>query len=85
MVHWKGLKDNGVFVYSGTGSSTVLLNKTKIQLEDIMKSSIRDKAENMLQQIRGNFKMIAGKLSGNPELEAEGKDEISAGKDQDTK
>jgi uncharacterized protein YjbJ (UPF0337 family) len=50
-----------------------------------MKSSIRDKAENLLQQIRGNFKMIAGKLSGNPELEAEGKDEISAGKDQDTK
>jgi uncharacterized protein YjbJ (UPF0337 family) len=85
MVHWKGLKDNGVFVYSGTGSSTVLLNKTKIQLEDIMKSSIRDKAENMLRQIRGNFKMLAGKLSGNPDLEAEGKDEVSAGTDIESK
>ena len=48
-----------------------------------MKSSTRDEAEGMFHQMKGNIKEVAGKLSDNPKLLAEGKDEILAGKAQE--
>jgi len=48
-----------------------------------MKSSIRDKAEGTFHQVKGKVKEVAGKLSDNPELEAEGSREKVAGKIQE--
>jgi uncharacterized protein YjbJ (UPF0337 family) len=50
---------------------------------NIMKSSTRDEAEGMLHQVKGKVKEIAGKVSMNPDLEAEGQDEILVGKAQE--
>ena len=47
-----------------------------------MKSSIRDKAEGALHQVKGTVKEAAGKLSHNRKLEAEGTVEKLAGKTQ---
>lgn len=47
-----------------------------------MKSSIRDQAEGALHEVKGAAKEIAGRLSNNPKLEAEGSIEKSAGKAQ---
>ena len=48
-----------------------------------MKSSIRDKAEGTLHEVKGKVKEVAGKLSDNPKLEAEGISEKLAGKVQE--
>ena len=48
-----------------------------------MKSSIRDKAEGTVHQVKGKVKGVAGKLIDDPELEAEGTDEKIAGKVQE--
>jgi uncharacterized protein YjbJ (UPF0337 family) len=48
-----------------------------------MKSSTRDKAKGKLHQVKGKIKEIAGKVSMNPDLEAEGQDEILVGKAQE--
>ena len=48
-----------------------------------MKSSTKDQAEGKRHKVTGEFKEIAGKLSKNPDLEAEGKDEKNAGKIQE--
>jgi uncharacterized protein YjbJ (UPF0337 family) len=48
-----------------------------------MKSSIRDKAEGTFHEVKGKAKEAAGKLSDNPELEAEGANEKIAGKVQE--
>jgi uncharacterized protein YjbJ (UPF0337 family) len=48
-----------------------------------MKSGTQDKAEGKLHQGKGKFKEIAGKLSDNPKLEAEGSREKLAGKVQE--
>lgn len=37
-----------------------------------MKSSTRDKAEGMFHEVKGKVKEVAGKLSDDPNLEAEG-------------
>ncbi|AMV73755.1 hypothetical protein JCM30471_21760 [Desulfuromonas carbonis] len=47
-----------------------------------MKSGTRDKAEGVLHEIKGKAKEVAGKLSDNPKLEAEGTAEQIAGKVQ---
>ena len=47
-----------------------------------MKSSIRDMAKGTFHEIKGKTKEIAGKLSDNPKLEAEGIAEKNAGKVQ---
>ena len=47
-----------------------------------MKSSIRDKAEGTFHEVKGKAKEIAGKVSDNPKLEAEGFGEKIAGKIQ---
>ena len=47
-----------------------------------MKSSIKDKAEGTFHEVKGKVKEVAGKVSDNPELEAEGIGEKIAGKVQ---
>jgi uncharacterized protein YjbJ (UPF0337 family) len=48
-----------------------------------MKSSTKDQAEGKFHTVKGTLKETAGKLSRNPKLEADGKDEKIAGKVQD--
>jgi len=48
-----------------------------------MKSSTKDKAEGTFHEVKGKVKEVAGKLSGKPKLEAEGKGEKIAGAVQD--
>jgi uncharacterized protein YjbJ (UPF0337 family) len=48
-----------------------------------MKSSIREKAEGTFHEVKGKVKEVAGKLSDNPKLEAEGIGEKIAGKVQE--
>ena len=47
-----------------------------------MKSSTKDQAEGTLHELKGKVKEVAGKLSDNPKLEAEGTGENIAGKVQ---
>ena len=42
-----------------------------------MKSSSRDKAEGALHEVKGKIKEMAGKITDNPKLTAEGKAETS--------
>ena len=44
-----------------------------------MKSSTQDQAEGKFHKVKGKIKEIAGELSDNPKLEAEGTDEKIAG------
>ncbi len=44
-----------------------------------MKSGTRDEAEGKWHQVKGKIKEIAGKVSMNPDLEAEGKEETKTG------
>jgi uncharacterized protein YjbJ (UPF0337 family) len=55
---------------------------SNILKEDTMKSSIRDKAEGTFHEVKGKAKEVAGKLSDNPKLQAEGTVEKIAGKVQ---
>ena len=48
-----------------------------------MKSSKQDKAEGMFHEVKGKVKEVAGKLSNDPNLEAEGAGEKIAGKVQE--
>jgi uncharacterized protein YjbJ (UPF0337 family) len=48
-----------------------------------MKSSTRDNAEGKMHQVKGKIKEIAGQVSMNPDLEAEGKEESTTGKVQE--
>jgi uncharacterized protein YjbJ (UPF0337 family) len=48
-----------------------------------MKSSTKDQAEVKFHQIKGKIKEVAGELSDNPKLEAEGAGEKIAGKVQE--
>lgn len=52
------------------------------RLEESMKPSIKDKAEGTLHEVKGKIKEVAGKITDNPKLEAEGKAEKLAGKVQ---
>ena len=47
-----------------------------------MKSSTKDQVEGTLHELKGKAKEVAGKLSDNPKLEAEGTGEKIAGKVQ---
>jgi len=44
-----------------------------------MKSGTKDQVEGTIHELKGNAKEIAGKLSDNPKLEAEGTGEKIAG------
>ena len=48
-----------------------------------MKSGTRDQAEGKWHQVKGKVKEIAGDLSGDPNLKAEGKKEGRAGEIQE--
>jgi uncharacterized protein YjbJ (UPF0337 family) len=48
-----------------------------------MKSSTQDQMEGTFHQVKGKIKEIAGELSDNPKLEAEGSGEKIAGKVQE--
>jgi len=48
-----------------------------------MKSSTKDQAEGKFHKVKGTIKEIAGKVSMNSDLEAEGKDENLDGKAQE--
>jgi uncharacterized protein YjbJ (UPF0337 family) len=48
-----------------------------------MKSSATDQAEGKFHKVKGKLKEIAGELSDNPKLEAEGTNEKIAGKVQE--
>jgi uncharacterized protein YjbJ (UPF0337 family) len=48
-----------------------------------MKSSMQDKVEGTFHQVKGKVKEVAGELSDNPKLEAEGAAENIAGKVQE--
>jgi uncharacterized protein YjbJ (UPF0337 family) len=48
-----------------------------------MKSSTKDRAEGTLHQVKGKIKEVAGELSDNPDLEAEGAAEKIVGKVQE--
>ena len=50
--------------------------------EKQMESSTRDKVEGALHQVKGKVKEVAGIVSDNPDLEAEGTGEKIAGKVQ---
>ncbi|PKN12199.1 MAG: CsbD family protein [Deltaproteobacteria bacterium HGW-Deltaproteobacteria-4] len=47
-----------------------------------MKSSMKDKAEGTLHELKGKVKEVAGKITDNPKLQAEGTGEKLAGKVQ---
>jgi len=51
--------------------------------EITMKSSTRDKAKGMFHQMKGKAKEVAGNLTDNPKLEAEGTGEKMVGKAQE--
>ena len=48
-----------------------------------MKSSAQDQTEGMFHKVKGTVKEVAGELSDNPKLEAEGTAEKMAGKVQE--
>jgi uncharacterized protein YjbJ (UPF0337 family) len=48
-----------------------------------MKSSMKDKVEGAFHEAKGKIKEVAGKISDNPKLEAEGTGEKIAGKVQE--
>jgi uncharacterized protein YjbJ (UPF0337 family) len=48
-----------------------------------MKSSMQDKVAGTFHQVKGKVKEVAGELSDNPKLEAEGAAENIAGKVQE--
>ena len=48
-----------------------------------MKSSTQDKAEAMLHKVKGKVKEVAGEISDNPKLEAEGTVEKITGQVQE--
>ena len=48
-----------------------------------MKSSTRDQAKGKVHKVTGTLKEIAGKVSMNPDLEAEGKEESITGEVQE--
>ena len=48
-----------------------------------MKTGIRDEVEGKLHNLKGKVKAKAGKLTNNPDLEADGQNEEIAGKVQE--
>lgn len=48
-----------------------------------MKSSMKDKVKGTFHEAKGKVKEIAGKITDNPKLEAEGTGEMIAGKVQE--
>jgi len=62
------------------GITTVTPNSDR---RKTMKSGTRDEAEGKWHKVKGKIKEVAGKLSDDPELEAEGTNEKIAGNVQE--
>jgi len=56
---------------------------SNLRKENTMKSSIKDKVEGTFHEVKGKAKEVAGKLSDNPKLQAEGTAEKLAGRVQE--
>jgi uncharacterized protein YjbJ (UPF0337 family) len=65
-----------------TGDNAPLL-KPNSQRRNTMKSSTKDKAEGTFHKVKGKMKEVAGKVTMNDDLEAEGKKENEGGKVQE--
>ncbi|MEN6432975.1 MAG: CsbD family protein [Smithella sp.] len=65
------------------GKSKQTNKQIDILKEDTMKSSKRDKTEGKFHQMKGKLKEVAGDLTDNPKLEAEGMGEKIVGKAQE--
>jgi uncharacterized protein YjbJ (UPF0337 family) len=61
------------------------IKRTSITIKkgDKMKSSTTDNVEGKMHQVKGKVKEVAGKITNDPDLEAEGKGEVLAGKVQE--
>ena len=64
-------------------SANVLSVKPKSNTRNIMKSSTMDETGGKLHRVKGKIEEIAEKVNINPDLKAEGKDELLAGKTQE--
>jgi uncharacterized protein YjbJ (UPF0337 family) len=62
--------------------ANVPAEKSKSARRNTMKSGTKDQAEGTFHEVKGKVKEIAGKLTDNPKLEAEGTGEKIAGKVQ---
>jgi uncharacterized protein YjbJ (UPF0337 family) len=77
-----GAVPRGSVITGKTGASVPAV-KPRSDRRNTMKSSTKDQAEGKFHKVKGSIKEIAGKVSRNPELEGEGKDEKRAGKIQE--
>jgi uncharacterized protein YjbJ (UPF0337 family) len=68
---------------AGMTRANVASVKPKNYRNNTMKSGMRDEAEGKWHKMKGKIKVIAGKLSNEPMLEAEGTNENIAGKVQE--
>ena len=68
---------------TGMTGASVPSVKAYSDRRNTMKPSTKDQTEGKFYKVKGKIKEIAGKLSMNPKLEAEGKDEKRAGKVQE--
>ncbi len=64
-------------------AANVLAAKSRFLGRNTMKSSTQDKVEGKFHKAKGKVKEVAGKITDNPRLEAEGKGEKMAGKVQE--
>jgi len=65
------------------GQRTITQTKTNFERRNTMKSGTRDETEGKFHQVKGKIKEIAGKVTMNDDLEAEGKKENKGGKAQE--
>jgi uncharacterized protein YjbJ (UPF0337 family) len=70
-------------VATGVTGVNVASFKPVFDRRDTMKRSTKDQVEGAFHQVKGTIKEIAGKVSMNPDLEGEGKDEKIVGKVQE--
>ena len=64
-------------------SSSRISKKQLVNSRNTIKPSAKNKAVGKVHEVKSNLKEIAGKLSDNPKLEAEGTGEKIAGKVQE--
>jgi uncharacterized protein YjbJ (UPF0337 family) len=75
---WKSSKENSKRWKNLAAKKAIVRSERR----NTMKSSIRDKAEGKFHEAKGKVKEVAGEITDNSELEAEGTGEKIAGKVQ---
>jgi uncharacterized protein YjbJ (UPF0337 family) len=68
---------------TGITGADVPSGKPNSDRSNTMKSGTRDEAEGKWHKVKGKIKEIAGEVSMNPDLEAEGKEESRSGEVQE--